>query len=326
MIYNGLFYYPKNSIQQLICLDTTETSKDNVSLFCSLADAETARTLERLDDPDFNQICQPTPPESKNNRVPRGYRKVDGRQNNRANPDYGRVFTPFTRILPADYADGISKPRAATNGGELPNARHVSLTLFTDEDHPSKDLSHMVMIFGQFINHDMNLGAQPNIDCSKTCGLSGECFGIPIPQGDSVFLNRNRKCIQVKRDVPFCGSKASREQVNSRTPFLDASAVYSELPDKFQSLRDPFDKALLIETPVKGGMNLLSKQKGGFCRSPDVVNKPCFVAGDVRVNENPGNYVRFFFTIIDSFRPQRTFPKFSGSETQSIVTKCFFCC
>jgi len=258
-----------------------------------LSHKEGASALEGLESPSFNSICKPIPPEAANNKVPNGYRTIDGRRNNKKNLEYGRVHTPFTRLLPAEYSDGVSKPRKAASGNDLPNARKVSIELFKDENHASSTLSHMAMTWGQFINHDTSLGAQPNVDCSKTCGLKGECFGIPIPDGDTPFLQKNRTCILVKRDVPFCGSKSSREQLNIKTAFIDATAVYSGDPGKFNSLRDPSDRAFLIEmtNPKRGLKNFLSKQlPGGFCRTTDSINKPCFKAGDVRVNENTGTF------------------------------------
>lgn len=53
------------------------------------------------------------------------YRTYDGTCNNLNHR--GMAFTPFKRILPPDYADGINDPRVGKFGNPLPSAREVSL-------------------------------------------------------------------------------------------------------------------------------------------------------------------------------------------------------
>lgn len=50
---------------------------------------------------------------------------------------------------------GIWSPKFGAPGRELPNVRVVRSILVTDENHPVLDMTHMVMQWGQFIDHDM---------------------------------------------------------------------------------------------------------------------------------------------------------------------------
>ena len=58
------------------------------------------------------------------------YRSLDGSCNNLKEPNYGRAFTPFSRLIEdTEYAPGtISGPRVARNGSDLPSARLLSTT------------------------------------------------------------------------------------------------------------------------------------------------------------------------------------------------------
>lgn len=107
------------------------------------------------------------------------YRTFDGSCNNLVNPNWGRALTPLERHLPPEYEDGTStlwllwsfvegstnvflfflkgiwSPKWGAPGRELPNVRAVRSVIVTDENHPVADMTHMVMQWGQFIDHDM---------------------------------------------------------------------------------------------------------------------------------------------------------------------------
>ena len=60
---------------------------------------------------------------------PKKYRSLDGSCNNLKETNYGRAFTPFSRILETEYAPGtINGPRLAKDGTDLPSARLLSTT------------------------------------------------------------------------------------------------------------------------------------------------------------------------------------------------------
>ena len=91
--------------------------------------------------------AQDEPPCNSKSRVP----NLDGTCNNLNNPFLGSAKTSFIRLprAGADYADGISRPRQAQDGNDLPNTRRVSFKLFTNSDRPSAIVSHLAMTWGE---------------------------------------------------------------------------------------------------------------------------------------------------------------------------------
>lgn len=82
------------------------------------------------------------------------YRTSDGSCNNLQNPEWGKAFSCFTRLLPPNYSDGLSAPRYSVNGGLLPNARLISAVMHRDLNYPAT-FTHMTAQFGQFVAHDI---------------------------------------------------------------------------------------------------------------------------------------------------------------------------
>ena len=227
------------------------------------------------------------------------FRTIEGTCNNLNNPFWGAANTRFVRLDGAqpDYGDDIGTPRLAKNGNELPNCRRVSFKAFTDQDKPSKTVTHLAMIWGQFIDHDTTLAAQPESSgCNGKCTNPGtNCFGICIPADDPDFP-QVPGCIQVTRDAAAptkdCSVKA-REQVNTLSAYIDGSAVYGSDPDTQARVRDlDPDLGLMNETKNPNGHNFLSllPVDPGIsnCFPNDTDIEECFTAGDERVNENPG--------------------------------------
>ena len=78
---------------------------------------------------------------------------------------------------------------------------------------------------------------------------------------------------------------------------MDASQVYGSDEALAQRLRDKTTKLGLLDVRPyinSDGEPILPEadeeaDEEAFCRSTDTEAKPCFLAGDIRVNENHGN-------------------------------------
>ena len=210
----------------------------------------------------------------------------------------GAANTTFNRLLPADYGNCISTLRRARNGRKLPNARDVSRFAHgsnADRTNPNSTiLTHLTMIFAQFMDHDFTLGQGQGINCEPPT-RNPECVNIRIPRDDAIFRNREVNFIELERDAPsksasFC-KLAPREHTNTLTAYIDASNVYGSTEEVADSIRAPDGLLRVMEHPdgVRF-MDLLparTETPESFCPSLDP-NRPCFLAGESRNNENQG--------------------------------------
>ena len=118
---------------------------------------------------------------------------------------WGKSFTCHRRLLPPDYADGISVPRIAYDGGKLPNAREISSILFPDIHVMDHKLTSMVMSFGQFVIHDITRTLPTSNDikcCPSKQAKHPECFAIDITRYDDVLMKAyNQTCINMVRSI-----------------------------------------------------------------------------------------------------------------------------
>ncbi|KAL2716374.1 peroxidasin [Vespula squamosa] len=241
------------------------------------------------------------------------YRSIDGSCNNFKHPTWGSSYTGFRRILQPIYENGFSMPIGWQKdrryyGYPKPAARLVSTTLISTHDITSDNrITHMVMQWGQFLDHDLD-HALPSvsseswdgIDCKKSCDNAAPCFPMEVPPGDPRISNR--RCIDFVRSSAVCGSGETsvlwgnlmpREQLNQLTSYLDASQVYGYDDELARDLRDlTTDHGLLREGSIFPGRKaLLPYASGQFVdcrRNPLESSINCFVAGDIRANEQVG--------------------------------------
>jgi len=224
------------------------------------------------------------------------FRSINGTCNNLKNPTWGAALTAFERIEGPDYADDLSEPRKSQSNKPLPNARDVSRKVHgsnADHSNPdSKTLSHLAMIWGQFLDHDITLALGTGINCELDT-KDPECVNIEIPEDDDVFRNREVTFIEVERDAPFkpphyC-SLRPREHINRLTAFVDGSQIYGSEDELAENLKG--NGGMLRDMQHPHGCpfkNLLPRQDPDvFCVSKDP-NRPCFMSGDERTNENQG--------------------------------------
>lgn len=242
------------------------------------------------------------------------YRSIDGTCNNLENPIWGASNTGFRRILKPIYENGFSQPVGWSkdlkyNGHSLPSARLISSKLITTKEVTADSrISHMVMQWGQFLDHDLD-HATPSvtsqswdgIDCKRSCEYAAPCFPIDIPKNDPRI--NNRRCIDFTRSSSVCGSGMTsvffndvqpREQINQLTSFIDGSQVYGYAINIAEDLRNlTTDDGLLREgvtfpgkkplLPYSSGVQEMDCRKGAL--ESDI---KCFIAGDIRANEQVG--------------------------------------
>src|SRR5687767_11863339 len=89
-----------------------------------VVDAGTRQAAARKPPP--KKPKQPEKPSPVEVVFPDGIRSLDGSGNNVKHPNWGRAFTPYTRVAGATYADGLG----AMVGG--PSPRYVSNRVFND--------------------------------------------------------------------------------------------------------------------------------------------------------------------------------------------------
>jgi peroxidase len=102
------------------------------------------------------------------------YRTFDGTCNNFQQPLWGSSYSGFRRILKPIYENGFNLPvgwsRSTNyNGFTKPSARLISTRVITTTETTSDEVfTHMLMQWGQFLDHDLDLAVP---------GMSAESFG-----------------------------------------------------------------------------------------------------------------------------------------------------
>ena len=239
------------------------------------------------------------------------YRSYDGTCNNAKHPRFGAAGTALPRLLEADYENDINLPQGWSQTDPFsppkPSSRVISTRLFSTQNVSGHDRNTlMLMQIGQFLDHDLDMTPVVPSDkvfvngskCDELCGNEPPCFPIMIPPNDTRI--RNAKCMAFTRSSAVCGSgsgsvlvgKAAyrREQINSITSFIDASQVYGSSEDLATRLRDPGSGKLRMGDESSPGKFFLPFDTDSLvdCMQPQEVRRtpvPCFLAGDVRVNE-----------------------------------------
>ena len=194
-------------------------------------------------------------------------RSIDGTGNNLTDPTLGTAGTEFTRIVDADYADGVSDP----SGENRASAREISNIIFDQDESILNDrgLSDIVWQWGQFIDHDITLTEEAAED-------QHVAFNIEVPLGDDAFdpFATGVQEIELTRSAVAEGTGVNTiaQQVNGITAFIDGSMVYGSDAETAESLR-AFEGGRLATSEN----DLLPIGESGF-----------FEAGDVRANEQHG--------------------------------------
>ena len=101
--------------------------------------------------------------------VAKRYREYNGLCNNLQHPYWGAALTAFRRLVPPDYADGVSAPRAAASGLELPTTRYISAMHHRDMGYHDHAVTVFLISWGQAIDHDMTFTADTKGQQSILC-------------------------------------------------------------------------------------------------------------------------------------------------------------
>lgn len=121
------------------------------------------------------------------------YRSADGTCNNLEHAMWGASLTGFRRIIKPIYENGFSTPIGWEKerlyfGYRKPSARLVSTDIISTKEITQDDrITHMVMQWGQFLDHDLD-HAIPSVsseswdgtDCKKTCENTAPCYPIQV--------------------------------------------------------------------------------------------------------------------------------------------------
>lgn len=242
------------------------------------------------------------------------YRSIDGTCNNLQHSTWGASLTGFRRVLDPIYENGFSMPIGWTKGKlyhgfAKPSARLVSTEVITTKViTQDEQITHMVMQWGQFLDHDLDHAipsvsseSWDGIDCKKSCDYAAPCYPIDVPPNDPRI--KTRRCIDLVRSSAICGSGMTsvffdrvqpREQINQLTAFVDASQVYGYTTQFSRDLRDLSNENGRLRVGVrfprqKDLLPFAAPTDGIDCRrnvEESTVN--CFTAGDIRVNEQIG--------------------------------------
>lgn len=207
-------------------------------------------------------------------------RTFSGHTNNAAHPSWGQARTNYTRVGPANYADGISKMQPG------PSARAISNAVFNDLGQnlfSENAVSQWGWAWGQFVDHDMDLRNETPAESA------------PIPYNAKDPLERFSDTvgtIQFNRTPAATGTGKTdpRQQLNTISSFIDASQIYGSSAGRDFWLRVQGTPDLLLP----GGYLPLATARGDVKKAPPMdlmgplTGQPqnAVVAGDVRANEN----------------------------------------
>ncbi|VDP10005.1 unnamed protein product [Soboliphyme baturini] len=243
------------------------------------------------------------------------FRTYDGTCNNLQDTTRGASLTALKRLLPPAYENGFDMPIGWNkdflyHGFKKPNPRVVSMSVVASERiTDDSQYSHMLMQWGQFIDHDLSFTVQSpsvsqyqgGVNCARTCTNRPPCFNIDIPRNDPRI--HDGICIEFQRSSAICGSGTSsviynhiqqRQQVNQITAYIDASSVYGSHEADALDLRDLFSDHGLMKFDITS-----HKQKPYLpfnrrfpmdCHRNTTLRHSvrCMMGGDYRANEQVG--------------------------------------
>ncbi|KAL0832125.1 hypothetical protein ABMA28_001592 [Loxostege sticticalis] len=258
------------------------------------------------------QTCGLAPPFCTASR----YRSIDGSCNNLARPAWGMPQTPYGRLVPYNYADGVSAWPRARSGNPLPNPRLLSNRLFPDLNLVSPIWNLNAQQWGQIITHDMSLTAgvaqtrldqchilvEEDKDQLTCCDDNGQlapdsatnptCAPILIPPNDPTHAPYGTQCMNFvrtgnTRDRGCTPPNAPAEPITTVTAYMDMSLTYGSSLTQANPIRA--NQGGRMVTVLRGGREFPPQDPNITltCESAQSTNEPCYLTGDIRTNQNP---------------------------------------
>ncbi|XP_011866914.1 PREDICTED: uncharacterized protein LOC105561494 isoform X2 [Vollenhovia emeryi] len=238
-------------------------------------------------------------------RCPRAslrYRTSDGSCNNLQNLWWGSAMSAMRRFLSSEYEDGVQSVRRSRDGRPLPSARDVTSLIHENKDVPLASITHMLMQWGQFVDHDLTATGQSrgfNGTIPQCCLQGGvgfqppefmhpECLPIAVNLRDNFYGPLGVRCLEFLRSGPAPKEGCEfgpRDQLSQVTSYLDASMVYSSNAMHSDSLR-LFRNGLLQYGRIQSRRPSLLKRESDLCKRGSL-STTCFRAGDGRLSEQP---------------------------------------
>ncbi|XP_060524145.1 chorion peroxidase [Cylas formicarius] len=233
--------------------------------------------------------------------VPDKYRRIDGACNNVLHSTWGAPFTPYSRLLPPSYEDGVWSPRVSrADGSALPSPRSISTTIISDVDSYNHDFTLLLMQFGQFMSHDLTqsidtkYGNGSAISCCSADGTSSlpagsshyACMPVDLPERDPFYGRFGQRCMNFVRSVlapRYDCTLGYANQMNKLTHFVDASSVYGSTPEQTSQLRS-FRGGKLNAFHDYGRQLLPLSRDPNACLTMEQ-GSACFESGDTRTNQ-----------------------------------------
>ncbi|XP_061451047.1 dual oxidase 2 [Rhineura floridana] len=180
--------------------------------------------------------------------IPWEIQRYDGWYNNLVYHRHNSAGSWLSRLLPANYADGVYQAPQEPN---VPNARRLSdLVARGKSGLPSwENRTVLGVFFGFHVLSEILEADKP--------GCPTEFLNLAIPQGDHIFDSAESGDVvlpfQRMQWAPGTGQSPNspREQVNGVTGWLDGSAIYGSSHSWSDSLRS-FSRGMLLSGTDKG--------------------------------------------------------------------------
>ncbi|MCR9214546.1 MAG: peroxidase [Proteobacteria bacterium] len=186
-------------------------------------------------------------------------RPIDGYGTNSENPDWGASGQTLLRLAEENFEDGIWEME-----DDLASPREISNAVIaqTEDEPSSQGVSDLFWVWGQFIDHD--------IDLTEAGATSAP---IDVPEGDDYFNSDVDIAFDRADPVDGTGETTPAQYENEITAFIDASMVYGSDAETAAALRTEDGKLILDDE------GLVTFDAEGNV-----------LAGDIRAAENSGLY------------------------------------